>query len=232
MAFGNLENQHDNSRFSYGECVAILQQATSALSYLHGQYESVSHRDIKPENILVQYRDPNRDPNFLHIRLSDFGLAKIGDSLNTLCHSETYCPPEIRPNGPRYTKAVDIWSLGVVILRFAYGLPHPGFGIGLEWCEKVVQEANDWESEGLIDVLQHMIVINAKARVSAADCHHQASRLLTSSRGRSTTPTPASCNAAYGATVAPLSATGWEIVGILSHEPCSQPICSIKRDGC
>lgn len=232
MAFGNLESQHDNSRFSHGECVAILQQATSALSYLHGQHESVAHRDIKPENILVQYRDPNRDPNVLHIRLSDFGLAKIGDSLNTGCHSETYCPPEIRPNGPRYTKAVDIWSLGIVILRFAYGLPHPGFGIGLEWCEKVVQEVNDWESEDLIDVLQHMLVIDAEARVSAADCHYKASRLLASSHGRSTTPTPASCITAYGVTVVPPPATRWEIVCVLLHELCSQSICSIKWDSC
>lgn len=29
-----------------------------------------------------------------------------------------------------YTNAVDIWSLGVAILRFAYGLPHPGSYIG------------------------------------------------------------------------------------------------------
>lgn len=232
MEFGNLENQHRHSRFSHGECITILQQATSALSYLHGQHEPIAHRDIKPENILVQHRDPNRDPSGLHIRLSDFGLAKIGDSLNTGCHSATYCPPEIRHNGPRYTKAVDIWSLGVVILNLAYGLPYPGFGIGLEWCKKVVQEANDWESDGLIDVVQRMLVIDATARTSAADCHQEASRLLTTSRGLSTTPRPASYPAAHGATFVPPSVTDWETVCVPPHELYSQSISSVKRDSC
>ncbi|KAH8754867.1 hypothetical protein F5883DRAFT_369388, partial [Diaporthe sp. PMI_573] len=79
------------------------------------------------QNILVQHRDPDRKPDGLCIKLSDFGLAKIGNSLKTGCGSETYCPPEVcaSHSRQRYTKAVDIWSLGVVILRFAYALPYP-----------------------------------------------------------------------------------------------------------
>jgi serine/threonine-protein kinase Chk2 len=153
----------------------------------------VAHRDLKPENILVQHRDPDRSPHALCIKLSDFGLAKASDSLKTGCGTETYCPPEVQLGKySRHTKAVDIWSLGVVILRFAYGLPYPGSGIGTDWCRNIVQEANEWESEGLIDLLQRMLVINAAARPTAASCYRQASQLLTSSEDRSATPTPAS----------------------------------------
>lgn len=199
MPFGNLEDQHAGVRFSYAECVAILHQGTSALRYLHGRREPVAHRDIKPENILVKHRDPSCNPNGLCIKLSDFGLAKIGNSLKTDCGSETYCPPEVwaSRSGQRYTRAVDIWSLGVVILRFAYALPYPGSGIGTEWCIKIVEEVNSWDSEDLVDLLQRMLVIDAEARYSAVNCYHEVSQLLVSSQDRSATPTPASYLAEY-----------------------------------
>lgn len=191
MPLGNLEDEHGNSPFSYEECTSILFQSASALKYLHERREPVAHRDLKPQNILVQYRAPDGSGG-LCIKLSDFGLAKIGDSLKTGCGSETYCPPEIfeRGSSQRYTRAVDIWSLGVVILRFAYGLPHPGSGVGMSWCERIANEAQMWEPEGLIDVLQHMLVIDSRARCTAAECWLEASRLLALSQDRSKTPTP------------------------------------------
>lgn len=181
------------AHFSYDECLAILQQASSALEYLHGRPQPVVHRDIKPENILVKHRPLDRNPDSLHIKLSDFGLSKTG-SLKTFCGSQTYCPPEVRDEAVPYTKAVDIWSLGVVVLRFAYNLPYPGSGMGMKWCKKIVEEASSWESEGVIDILQRMLVIEAGARYSALACWREASRLIASSEDRSATPTPA-----YGA---------------------------------
>ncbi|KAH8746636.1 hypothetical protein F5883DRAFT_721545 [Diaporthe sp. PMI_573] len=212
MAFGNLENEHSKAHFSHEECVTILHQSASALRYLHERSEPVAHRDLKPENILIQHRDRGRNPNSLCIKLSDFGLAKIGNSLKTGCGSETYCPPEIcaSHSRQRYTKAVDIWSLGVVILRFAYALPYPGSG--------------------------RMLVIDAKARCSAADCWYEASRLLVSSQGRSTTPTPASYAAGYGAAAAMPLSTGQgreekEVLRILPYKQfLSQDIDGVPRD--
>ncbi|KAI1421201.1 hypothetical protein F5Y12DRAFT_768956 [Xylaria sp. FL1777] len=202
MPFGNLEDEHKRDHFSHDECLVIFQQSLSALEYLHGRSEPVAHRDLKPENILVQYRNVDRNPDHLYVKLSDFGLSKTG-SLKTICGSFTYCPPEIGNNSTleKYTKAVDIWSLGVVMLRYAYRLPDPGSGIGMEWCEEIVKEAGTWDSQGLIKILQRMLVIDAKARASAADCLQEASRLVTSSQDRSTTPTPASYAAGYRATI-------------------------------
>ncbi|KUI73342.1 Serine/threonine-protein kinase Chk2 [Cytospora mali] len=234
MEFGNLEDQHSKANFSREECETILHQSTSALNYLHERSESITHGDLKPENILVQHRDPHCNPDGLRIKLSDFGLAKIG---NTGCVSETYCPPEIcaSPSQQEYTKAADIWSLGVVILRFAYALPHPDSGIGRGWCENIVEEAQSWESGGLIDVLQRMLVIDAKARYSAADCWYEASRLVLS-QDRSSTPTPASYAAGCGAAAAQPFSTGQEeedqeALDILQYEPyLSQDIAEVLRD--
>lgn len=146
MPFGNLEDQYKVARYSRDECFAILHQSLSALVYLHGQKKPIMHRDLKPENILVKYRDVS-DYSHLHIKSSDFGLSKAG-SLNTWCGTLTYLPPEIREDCVPLTctKAVDIWSLGVVMLRFAYSLPYPGSGVGMEWCRRLVEEANSLES--------------------------------------------------------------------------------------
>jgi serine/threonine-protein kinase Chk2 len=79
------------------------------------------HRDIKPENILLI------DKN-LHIKLADFGLAKIiGEEsfTSTLCGTPSYVAPEIleQSNRRRYTRAVDVWSLGVVLYICLCGFP-------------------------------------------------------------------------------------------------------------
>lgn len=48
------------------------------------------HRDIKLKNILVQER------NFIfYITLADFGLAKAGSCLKTICDTHIYIAPKI-----------------------------------------------------------------------------------------------------------------------------------------
>ena len=94
--------------FSDSDSVTILRQVLSALTYLHELEHPVVHRDIKPGNILVHSRQP------LHVKLSDFGLSKEGNILQTFCGTHNYLAPEVYENGT-YTSAVDIWSLGVVV---------------------------------------------------------------------------------------------------------------------
>jgi serine/threonine protein kinase len=145
LPLGNLEDQRIKRPFSRDETLTILQQSLSTLKYLHGRKPPIVHRDIKPENILVQSRDP------LHIKFADFGLAKAGTDLKTICGTGTYLAPEVArycglsKTVPKeiYSEEVDIWSLGVVILKYAYGLPYPGEGGGVLWCEKIIEEAND-----------------------------------------------------------------------------------------
>jgi serine/threonine-protein kinase CHEK2 len=79
------------------------------------------HRDIKPENILLVDQD-------LHVKIADFGLAKIiGEEsfTTTLCGTPSYVAPEILSDSRnrRYTKAVDVWSLGVVLYICLCGFP-------------------------------------------------------------------------------------------------------------
>ncbi|KAM4054883.1 kinase [Hirsutella rhossiliensis] len=97
----------------------LFKQLFQGIKYLHER--NIVHRDIKPENILVV------DKN-LSVKLADFGLAKIiGEEsfTTTLCGTPSYVAPEILADSKqrKYTKAVDIWSLGVVLYICLCGFP-------------------------------------------------------------------------------------------------------------
>ena len=77
-------------------------------SYLHDQ--GIVYRDLKLDNVLMD--------NDGHVRIADFGLCKSGlgpgATTRTFCGTPNYLAPEVVQYKP-YTKAVDWWSLGVVM---------------------------------------------------------------------------------------------------------------------
>ncbi|KAI8720755.1 hypothetical protein NCS52_00521400 [Fusarium sp. LHS14.1] len=106
-------------KLSEDESRKLFLQLFQGIKYLHER--NIVHRDIKPENILLV------DKN-LHVKLADFGLAKIiGEEsfTTTLCGTPSYVAPEILADSKqrKYTKAVDIWSLGVVLYICLCGFP-------------------------------------------------------------------------------------------------------------
>ncbi|KAJ4268251.1 serine/threonine protein kinase [Fusarium torreyae] len=106
-------------KLSEDESRKLFVQLFQGIKYLHER--NIVHRDIKPENILMV------DKN-LHVKLADFGLAKIiGEEsfTTTLCGTPSYVAPEILADSKqrKYTKAVDVWSLGVVLYICLCGFP-------------------------------------------------------------------------------------------------------------
>jgi serine/threonine protein kinase len=119
--YGSLQHMIATAEapFTAHEVADILKQAAEGLLYLHGQ--GTTHRDLKPHNILIRSRSP------LSLALCDFGLAKkkIDDDsfMETACGTYPYMAPEIWSDG-FYTRAVDIWALGVVGIQLLLrGLP-------------------------------------------------------------------------------------------------------------
>ena len=158
------------------ENLDLFFQTLNALRYLH--LRGVAHRDLKPENILVESRSP------LSINLADFGLSNDKPDFETVCGTQRYNAPEIYLGG-KHTALVDLWSLGVIILQYMYGLPRiPGQmrgqhrnspsrlrECGLACCRRVVDYANDWKSDDLIDLLTTgMLRMRAEERLSANAC--------------------------------------------------------------
>ena len=102
----NNENiLEDNARI-------IIKQLLTALSYLHYTCD-ICHRDVKPENIMFKEKD---DINSL--KLLDFGLSLDRfESKNYLenCGTLVYMAPELFINNIKYTKGVDVWSVGIIL---------------------------------------------------------------------------------------------------------------------
>ena len=165
LSFGNLKVQHDLERITEEETVTVLHQGLLALDYLHTQ--GLAHRDIKPENILIQSRKP------FHIRLGDFGLATDNSILKTFCGSPFYVAPEVWKRRT-YSSAVDIWSLGVIVFEYIYGLPKPSRSYkSKSWGEDIVCkiEDEDWESDQVMSLLYtRMLKIEPEKRGSAGNC--------------------------------------------------------------
>ncbi|KAF2842994.1 Pkinase-domain-containing protein [Patellaria atrata CBS 101060] len=165
-------------KLTEAETRKIFIQLFQAVKYLHDR--NIVHRDIKPENILLIDRD-------LHVKLADFGLAKIiGEEsfTTTLCGTPSYVAPEILENSNhrRYTRAVDIWSLGVVLYICLCGFPP--FSDELYSAEnpytlsqQIKQGRFDypspyWDSVGdpALDLIDRMLTVNVEARITVDEC--------------------------------------------------------------
>ncbi|XP_042564240.1 microtubule-associated serine/threonine-protein kinase 1 isoform X2 [Clupea harengus] len=106
-----------------------------ALEYIHNY--GIVHRDLKPDNLLIT--------SMGHIKLTDFGLSKIGlMSLTTnlyeghiekdtrefldkqVCGTPEYIAPEVILR-QGYGKPVDWWAMGIILYEFLVGCV-PFFG--------------------------------------------------------------------------------------------------------
>ncbi|CAI5694586.1 unnamed protein product [Oreochromis niloticus] len=100
----------------------ILRQLTNALSHLGSL--GIVHADLKPGNIMVV----NHHESPVKVKLIDFGLACPASAVNPRDCVGTvgYSAPEVMLGLP-YNVATDTWSLGLVAVELATGVPlYPG----------------------------------------------------------------------------------------------------------
>ena len=112
--FSYLEER--NFRVSEKRAATIIHKMATAVYYMHSF--GVAHRDLKPENVLMTSNDDDSD-----IRILDFGLSKIlgpNEKCDEPYGTLTYCAPEIIVDEP-YSKAVDLWSLGIMTYLMVSG---------------------------------------------------------------------------------------------------------------
>eukprot|EP00045_Choanoeca_perplexa_P012658 m.139462 g.139462 ORF g.139462 m.139462 type:complete len:647 (-) comp16088_c1_seq7:276-2216(-) len=92
-------------------------QILQSLQYLSSPEVSVIHCDLKPENILL------RNPKRTAIKLIDFGSScHIGKTMYPYIQSRFYRSPEVLLGLP-YNQAIDMWSLGCILVELLVGNP-------------------------------------------------------------------------------------------------------------
>jgi len=105
--------------------IQMLVHALSGLHYAHEltDYDntplSIVHRDVTPSNIFITYDG--------QVKLVDFGIAKVFDSLNhtrvgVLKGKARYMPPE-QITGVAIDRRADIFSVGVMLWEILSGAP-------------------------------------------------------------------------------------------------------------
>ncbi|KAK4240940.1 kinase-like domain-containing protein [Achaetomium macrosporum] len=156
----------------------VFVQLFEGIKYLHDR--NMVHRDLKPENILLMDED-------FTVKIGDFGLAKIvGEAsfTTTLCGTPSYVAPEVLADSRnrKYTKAVDIWSLGVVLYICLCGFPP--FSDELRTADFPYSLADQirkgifdypspyWDSVGdpALDLIDRMLVVDPERRYTVDEC--------------------------------------------------------------
>jgi mitogen-activated protein kinase kinase kinase len=179
---GSLASLLEHGRIEDEQVIMVYAlQLLEGLAYLHEL--RIAHRDIKPENILL-------DHNGI-IKYVDFGAAKLiarqGRTLvqnltstkpnKSMTGTPMYMSPEvIKGENPGHLGAVDVWSLGCVILEMATGR-RPWANLDNEWAIMYnIAQGNppqlpspDQLSPQGVDFLKRCFVRDSKKRATAIE---------------------------------------------------------------
>ena len=162
LPMGNLATQHKDVPLSDRDSFLLCYQLLQALQHIHSL--NITHRDIKPQNILVKSRKP------FHVQLADFGFAKHGSTLITYCGTDQYIAPEVYDQ-KGYTSIANIWSLGVVVFGFMYGIPDR-FVSALEGkarCGGIIAALEDCEWDPFLAFLSKLVQMDYRRRSTASE---------------------------------------------------------------
>lgn len=78
----------------------------------------IIHCDLKPENILLKQKDKSG------IVIADFGSGTLDEEIvYTYIQSRFYRAPEIMLGVFPYTQAIDMWSMGCIMIELFTGFP-------------------------------------------------------------------------------------------------------------
>ena len=124
-----IEQYYPNKKMPLDKIKLLFLELNNGFRNLYE--EKVIHRDIKINNILLEYRFGDKD-DFIP-RVADFGISRENSTdSNPMTASISWLllsAPEILQNGTDYSFASDLWSIGVLLYKIAFGkYPYEGNG--------------------------------------------------------------------------------------------------------
>ncbi|XP_001991695.2 extracellular signal-regulated kinase 7 isoform X1 [Drosophila grimshawi] len=164
----------------------VTYQLINAIRYMHSG--NVIHRDLKPSNILID--------NKCRIKVADFGLARTlcvkrrtnsdyeskdeldsGVMLTDYVATRWYRAPEILVASRRYTKGIDMWSLGCILAEMILQKPLFQGSSTINQIEKIVNALPDVTERDIesIGATFGSILLSKKI---VRDCRHSLDELI------------------------------------------------------
>jgi len=162
---GSLSQTVQKFQLEEGQICYVTREILRGLRSIHKH--GFVHRDLKSANIMLSVHGD--------IRIIDFGLcAEVGSQeLDGIVGSPFWIPPEMIRKEEHGTPA-DIWSLGILCLEMAHGIPphrdsalRAMFDVGVGIPPEL--EMPDSWSDDFKDLLSKMLVIDPQKRGTAAD---------------------------------------------------------------
>ena len=155
----------------------VFSQICAGVAYLHSR--DICHRDLKPDNVLLTADGT--------AKISDFGLARHASSqsennFRTYCGTPHYFAPEMfklqKQQVDGYGKAVDVWSLGVILYIIVSGKPpFDDENLG----EQVVNGTFEFDgpefetvSTEAMDLISRLMTVDPKLRLTADEAMRHA----------------------------------------------------------
>jgi serine/threonine-protein kinase len=152
-----------------GRALDYVRQILAALRFAHRN--GIVHRDIKPHNILIDSDD--------HVRVTDFGIARLGTSdmteTGSIMGTAQYLSPE-QARGTAVDARSDLYSVGIVLYEMLTGrVPFNGDS-PIEVAMKHVNDQPERPSQivpglplELDEVVMRALAKNPAARYQTAD---------------------------------------------------------------
>lgn len=161
------------------ECEArcIFKEIVNAVAHMHSQ--NIAHRDLKLENIKFASEDSCQS----NVKILDFGFACRTDEhkdMEGLCYTLDYAAPEVLSN-KRYTKACDLWSMGVILYKLLCGhspfrrpseadleTPNITDKIMKRIKQSSIDESSKWKSlsEPAKDLIRRLLTVSPHSRIT------------------------------------------------------------------
>ena len=161
-------------RLSAFQLKEAIRQILHALQYLHER--GYIHRDLKPNNVLIRQEEP------LEIVVADFGSVSFGNP-TTIGGTTGYQAPEIHTvheteTPAPYTNVVDIYALGVLLLKCLGVQETPALVQHEEshhrnvasMMSRELDGCDDLERRGGLLLAGSMLTFQAEVRPSADEC--------------------------------------------------------------
>lgn len=145
----------------------IIYQILKCMKFIHSA--EIIHRDLKPSNILLD--------SHCNVKVADFGLARSIHAIDKDSSNESteyiatrwYRAPEILLGSRKYTKEVDMWSIGCILGEMTLGKSmFPGSST-LNQLEKILEFTGKPSKEDIIS-------IQSSQAAAVIDCLKVASR--------------------------------------------------------